>query len=160
MIYAQKLNRDNQPIIEWGKTTTLFVSLGLAFFVASLFMVSLFTSGENIHGYWALLIGWLGLIIFQFAWFANPLNLLALLYLHEHPNVSLLLSVLAFILATQTFYFSEIPISINAEKIYIKELGLGFYIWYIAQFLFFIASLTEVFKKRIISKSPDTSLSS
>ena len=146
MIHSQKLKTNTQHAFEWNIVTVLLVSLGLACFVTSLFLISLFTSGENIRGSWILIMGWLGLLIFQFSWYANPLNLLALLLLHNRPATSFLLSSLAFALATQTFLFFEIPTSINAEKIIIKELGLGFYIWYMAQFLFLVATVVELFK--------------
>ena len=146
MIYSQKLKSNTHQAFEWNIVTTLLVSLGLACFVTSLFLISLFTSGEDIQGSWILLIGWLGLLIFQFSWYANPLNLLALLYLHNRPVTSFLLSSLALALATQTFLFVEIPTSLDAEKVTIKELGLGFYIWYLAQFLFLTATVVELLK--------------
>lgn len=126
----------------------LLIAIGLSCFFISLFQTSLFTSGEEIRGYWVLTIGWIGLVIFQFAWFANPLNLLAFLLLSQQPRVSLLLSFLAFLLASQTFSFAEIPIGLNQDKIYIKELGLGFYFWYLAQGLFLISIFVEVIRRK------------
>ena len=128
-------------------TTRLMVYVGLSFILLSLLFTSLFTSGEDIQGYWILAIGWIGLVIFQFSWFANPLNLLALLLVNQRPVVALLLSTGAFLFASQTFIFVEIPIT-SAEKIYIKELGLGFYIWYFAQGLFLLGILVEVFSHK------------
>jgi hypothetical protein len=121
----------------------LLIYVGMTFFVLSLLLTSLFTSGEDIKGIWLLLIGWMGLIIFQFSWFANPLNLLALLLISHRPYLALSLSILGFILASQALIFSEIPIGINHEKIFIKELGLGFYFWYLAQGLFLLGIAVE-----------------
>jgi len=129
-------------------TTRLIIYAGFAFFFLSLLLPSLFTSGDDIQGYWVLVLGWIGLIIFQFSWFANPLNLLALLLINQRPVVALLLSTVAFILASQTFVFVEIPTGTSSGKIHIKELGLGFYIWYLAQGLFLLGMLIEVFSHK------------
>ncbi len=134
-----------QLLSELSLMTRLSVYTGLAFFLLSLLFTSLFTSGEDIQGYWILALGWIGLIIFQFSWFANPLNLLALLLVNQRPVIALLLSTTAFLLASQTFVFVEIPTGTSSGKIHIKELGLGFYIWYLAQGLFLLAMLVEVF---------------
>lgn len=119
----------------------LFLLLGFAGFTTSLFLPVFFTSAEDIYGYWVLLAGWIGLILIQFAWFANPINLLALLLTKDHPKFALLLSVIALILASETFILKEIPIDINQGKMFIKEFGLGFYIWFAAQLFFLLALL-------------------
>jgi len=137
-----------QLLSELSLMTRLIVYAGLVFFLFSLLFTSLFTSGEDIQGYWILALGWIGLIIFQFSWFANPLNLLALLLVNQRPVVALLLSTTAFILASQTFIFIEIPTGTSSGKIHIKELGLGFYIWYLAQGLFLLGILIEVFSHK------------
>ncbi|MCF6190765.1 MAG: hypothetical protein L3J51_09815 [Cocleimonas sp.] len=137
-----------QLLSELSLITRLVVYTGFAFFILSLLLTSLFTSGEDIQGYWILALGWIGLIIFQFSWFANPLNLLALLLVNQRPIVALLLSIVAFILASQTFIFVEIPTGTSSGKIHIKELGLGFYIWYLAQGLFLLGIIIEVFSHK------------
>ncbi len=104
-------------------------------FVVSLFFTVFFTTGKDISGFWVLITGWLGFVIFQFAWFANPLGLLAILILKKRPVVALILCTLAVALATMGFMFYEIPTLKGAEKIFIKEYGLGFYFWYAAQWL-------------------------
>jgi len=121
----------------------IFIFMGLACFAASLFMPVFFTSGEDIYGYWVLITGWIGLVFIQFAWFANPINLLALLVAHGNPRISLLLSFLALMLASGAFPFQEIPTGINYEKIFIKEFGIGFYVWYAAQVFFLLALLSR-----------------
>lgn len=135
-------------IADLSLPTRLIIYIGFSLFLLSLALTSLFTSGDDIQGYWILVLGWIGLIIFQFSWFANPLNLLALLLVNQRPVVALLLSTLAFILASQTFVFVEIPTGTSTGKIHIKELGLGFYIWYLAQGLFLLGFLVEVFSHK------------
>lgn len=127
-------------------TTKLFILLsGLTCLVASLSQVAFFTSESEIHGYWILIMGWMGMIFFQLSWFANPLNLLALLLLTHKPKTSLLIGVIAVILATQSFQFTEIPVGLDHQKIYITELGLGFYLWLLSHCLFLIYILIENF---------------
>ena len=119
----------------------IFLFMGLACFTLSLFMPVFFTSAEDIYGYWVLITGWIGAIFIQFAWYANPINLLALLLARDKPGIALLLSCLALLFASGTFIFYEIPTGTNYEKIFIKEFGLGFYIWYVAQVFFLLALL-------------------
>ena len=118
---------------------------GAACFVISLFSNVFFTPDEDIRGYWVFITGWIGILFLQFAWYANPLNLMALLLVNHSPRIALLLSLLALVLASETFLFYEIPTGINQEKVYIQELGFGFFIWYLAQILF----LVSIFLTRI-----------
>ncbi len=148
MILSQNiLKKTTKPVVTWTHATVVMVSLGLACFFASLFLTVFFTTGEDIQGFWVLLIGWIGLVIFQFAWYANLLNLLSLLLLNQRPYISLFLSGIALLIATQTFLFFEIPVGLQNSKIYIKELGLGFYLWYLSQAIFLVATITELIKK-------------
>ena len=117
----------------------VFTFLGLACFSLSLFMPVVFTSGEDIYGFWVLITGWIGVIFIQVAWYANPVNFLALLLARENPRIAFLLSLLAFMLALGAFLLYEIPIGINYEKLFIKEFGLGFYLWITAHFLLMCA---------------------
>ena len=137
-----------KALMEAKIVTRLFLFSAVICFVFSLFQTAFFTSGDDIQGYWVLLIGWIGLVFFQFAWFANPLNLLALLLMEKHPNISFLLSLMALLLAWQLFSFSEIPVGFNYDKVFIKELGFGSYLWFLAQGLFSLAHLTEVYRKK------------
>ncbi len=127
--------------------TKVSIFTALFLFALSLMLTSIFTSGEDVQGYWILLMGWAGLLIFQFSWFANPINLLALLLLQQQPKMALLLSSFAFIFASQSFLLSEIPTGISHGKIFIKELGLGFYLWYLAQGLFLVGTFIEVINR-------------
>jgi len=142
----------NDKTLSYSSTNTIsiatlcvnmFMFMGLACFTLSLFLPVFFTSGEDIYGYWVLIIGWIGLVFIQFAWYANPINLLALLLARDNPRIALLLSCLAVMLASGAFIFNEIPTGINYEKVFIKEFGLGFYIWYAAQVFFLLALLSR-----------------
>jgi len=120
-----------------GSDRYLF-SLGVSCLFISLFLTTFYTSDNPLNGAWVLIIGWLGFVVFQFSWYANPLNLLALLFYSTRPLVAFLLSFLALLLATQMFGFSEIPTGYAQGKIFIKELGFGAYIWYVSQVVFFV----------------------
>ena len=124
-------------------SNTIFYSAVFCFLL-SLFIVSFYTSGDDINGIWVLLLGWIGIVIFQLAWFANPLNLLALMIKDKNPKISFFLSLFALLLASQAFTFTEVPLSFDFYKIYIKEQGLGFYCWYLSQVLLLIYLGIEV----------------
>lgn len=132
--------------------SSILLATGMFFFVLSLFLHVFFTTGEDIRGVWVLLTGWLGFVIFQFAWFANPLSLLAILVMKTRPVVALLLSILAVVFASEIFLFNEIPAVSGGEKIYIKEFGLGAYFWYIAQWLFLYSNVLNVINNDIVDE--------
>lgn len=124
------LNYSNTKAIPWWSLSQkICIFLGLGCFTLSLFLPVFFTSAEDILGFWVLISGWIGLIFIQFAWYANPLNLLAILLAHDNPRIALLFSCLALVIASGTFNFYEIPIGLNYEKVFIKEFGAGFYLW-------------------------------
>lgn len=149
MNYSYSLRQRNSLSLNfWEITSKLLIIAGLVCFSLSLYYVALFTSGDDLFGIWILLIGWIGIIVFQLSWFANPLNLLALLLLSTKPKLSLLLTLIAFLFASQSFFFSEIPIGLNQEKIFIQEFGIGFYLWYVANVFFVIAILIETIVNR------------
>ncbi len=137
---------NNQAIFFYKRSpvTWALTHISLCCFTLSLFLTTFFTSENEISGFWVLVIGWLGVLVFQFSWLANPLNLLAILLLPQKPKIALLLSFFALTLASQTFYFSEIPSGLTPKIIYIKEFGLGFYLWYFSQICFFLTMLSGV----------------
>ncbi|GAA0419852.1 hypothetical protein GCM10009133_30330 [Cocleimonas flava] len=125
----------------------LFLFLSGLSFVVSLFLSTFFTSDGNVIGAWVFILGWIGIVVFQFAWYANPLNILALLLFEARPRLAILLSLLALVIASETFTFSEIPTGLftgnHSEKTFIKEFGLGFYSWYLSQILFLFALFSK-----------------
>jgi len=130
----------------------IFLFLSALSFVISLFLSAFFTPDEDVIGIWVFILGWMGIVVFQFAWYANPLNILALLIFESRPRVSVLLSLLALVIASETFSFQEIPTGLftglSSEKMFIKELGLGFYSWYLSQILFLFALLSRYLTNR------------
>lgn len=142
-------SQKHSPKAELSVVAKALLLCGAFLFVISLFLTSLFTSSESIQGYWLLALGWLGFVFFHFAWFANPINLLALLLLRERPIFAFVLSLSAILFASQSFQLSELPIGMNQEVIFVKELGLGFYCWYLSQLFFFFGITADVVSKRV-----------
>jgi len=130
------------PLVKMLSNILLYA--GIAIFVVSLFFNVFFTNTNDVSGIWVLLTGWLGFIVFQFAWFANPLSILAILLMKQRPLVSLLLIILAVILASEMFLFNEIPAASGDDKIYIKEFGLGAYTWYASHWLVLYSMLLNI----------------
>lgn len=120
----------------------LCIATAICTYISSLFVTSLFTNTGEILGVWVLITGWLGIIFFQLAWLANPLNLIAILIAKERPKLSILLSAIAILLASKTFLLFEIPAGISLEKIYITELGSGFFLWYFSNILFLVSFIS------------------
>lgn len=110
----------------------ILLLLGAAvLFCVSMVETTFVTSEQSIHGYWIFLTGWLGFIIFQFAWYATPLNFMALLLMRKRPWWALLCSGLALLAMSQAFLFNEIPMDTSGNTIPILSRGTGFYSWII-----------------------------
>jgi hypothetical protein len=107
----------------------LLLLIAAVLFCISMVETTYVTTEQGIRGYWVFLTGWLGFLIFQFAWFANPLSLMALLLLRKHPWWALLSSGLALLAMSQAFLFYEIPMDTSGSTLAIISRGTGFYCW-------------------------------
>lgn len=107
----------------------LLLLIAVALFCVAMVETIYVTSEQAIAGYWIFITGWLGFLIFQFAWYANPLTLMAVLLMRQHPWWALLSSGLALIAMSQAFLFHEIPMDTNGNTITIVARGIGFYCW-------------------------------
>ncbi len=86
------------------------------------------------YGYTILLMGALGIFVGVFAWFANPLMLLALgLAKFKKRLGASIVSVLAVALGLQSYMLKAVPFnesSMEAGNLnFVDHLGLGFYFW-------------------------------
>ncbi len=104
---------------------TFMLAIGL--FITSLFLPVFVTQAHDIYGYWVLAMGWLGFITFQFAWYATPFALLAIHVSRKSPQLGLFLSIVAIIMASEAFLFTEVPFG-KGDKV--LDYDLGFYLWY------------------------------
>ncbi|MEZ5480286.1 MAG: hypothetical protein R3E95_23245 [Thiolinea sp.] len=91
------------------------------------------TAQGHIAGYWVLISGWMGFAMFQFAWYANPLLLMAVILMYSAPLRATLLAALGLLLATQAFWFDALPGTVTATPIVGQ--GPGFWVWYGSLFL-------------------------
>ena len=71
------------------KTASLaLITLAVGLFTLSLFEPVFVTEEKTIKGYWVLAMGWLGFVIFQFAWYANLLSMLSILMMFRRAGTS------------------------------------------------------------------------
>ncbi len=110
--------------------------LAIVLYVASLFLPVFITQTNDIQGYWVLAMGWLGFVAFQFAWYAAPFAVLAVYVSRKSPQFGLVLSVIAIIMASEAFLFTEVPFG-RSDKVI--DYGSGFYVWY---FCFYLVSFS------------------
>ena len=112
-------------------------SLGL--WVISLLLPGIITGGmgESLPGYEILITGWLSPVVFNFAWYANPVYLLTGigLFLGKTAPRSSLLSV---VLGFDMFRLSELASSVGNYEIY--GLGWGAIVWLAALLLMMAAA--------------------
>lgn len=109
--------------------TILLLLIAAVLFLLSMADTALITSQQAIKGYWVLLTGWMGFVIFQFAWFANPLILLSLMLFRRKTGWALVASTLALICSSQAFLFADIPVDTSGKSIEVLSRGNGFYYW-------------------------------
>jgi hypothetical protein len=107
--------------------------LGCLVWIIALFLPVFYTTEGVVMGYWVLATGWMGFMVFQFAWYANLLELLGVILISRHPNWAMVLAVTGILLAGQAFWFEEIPRDAGAMQV--VHLGLGFWLWYLGLLL-------------------------
>ena len=139
----------------------LFLLIAATLFCIAMVETAYITTQQPIQGFWIFLTGWMGFLMFQFAWYANPLTALSLLLLRKHPWWALLSSALALLCMSQAFFFYEIPIDTSGQTIPIVARGLGFYCWVASTICTFYAVIMLLvyrsFKHRTVTlRSPDT----
>ncbi|MEZ5537027.1 MAG: hypothetical protein R3F02_15570 [Thiolinea sp.] len=121
--------------------------LGGLLWVAAFWLPVFETEQRNIAGYWIFLTGWMGFAIFQFAWYANLLLLVAVILMYSSPIRATLFAALGLLVATQAFWFDALPET--TESVEIIGRGAGFWLWYAGIFLmslgvFFCSDSDEV----------------
>lgn len=115
--------------------------LAVALYIASLFLPVFITQTNDIQGYWILAMGWLGFVTFQFAWYAAPFAVLAVYISRKSPQLGLVLSVIAIIMASEAFLFTEVPFG-RSDKVI--DYASGFYVWYLCFYLISISILLRL----------------
>lgn len=125
------------PRPNWrGRLAILFT--GLAFFlIACACPALLFRHTGGTIDVWeggkALGLGWMGLLVGQFAWCANPVMVLSLIFLlFRRWLAATILALVALAIAANTLllFSQEIPADeANTYKLRLEHLGIGFYFW-------------------------------
>ena len=119
-----------------GQAAVLFVSLACYFLACVLPALHFVNSGNGpdpMNGFNILMIGWMGVFVGQFAWFANPFILLSgivFLFRQWLASILVILVGLAISLNTFTLFGQEIPADeANVNKLSLVSLGPGYYLW-------------------------------
>ncbi len=107
--------------------------LGGLLWVAAFWLPVFETSDRVITGYWVFAMGWMGVVVFQFAWYSNLLMLMAVIMMYTAPVRATLLAAAGLLVATQAFWFNVLPGTTSSTEI--VEHGLGFWFWYGSIFL-------------------------
>lgn len=119
----------------------------------SLTQVAFYTPQQAVIGYWVLLTGWLGFAVFQFAWYANLLLLLAVLWMRPYPQRATWLAVLGVVVAGQAFWFETIPGEMADMPV--QSQGLGFWFWYFGVVLMTLGVIFGTDGTEEVSAPPD-----
>ena len=139
--------------------TILLLLVAAVLFLLSMADTVFITTQQHIKGYWVLLTGWMGFVIFQFAWFANPLTILALLLFRRRAIWAMLASTLALLCVSQAFIFEDLPIDTSGEYIEVVARGNGFYYWVAMVGCVFYANIMmlvyRMLKKEYVSAPPE-----
>ncbi len=88
---------------------------------------------DNIwYGYNILAMGGLGIFVGQYAWYANPLFFLALLFIFfKLYRAATITSLLCFLVGINAIFFEKFPKNegSSTDNYIIDHLGLGYYVW-------------------------------
>ena len=88
------------------------------------------------YGYEAFFAGWMELFGIGLSWLANPISVLAIVFLMSNKiKISLILSAIALLFAFGFFIFTE------TGKTDITAIGVGYYFWTASILTVFISSL-------------------
>lgn len=133
------------------------------FIAAVLFISSLFTVAMKVtpicfecsdvevsKGIFILIFGWLGVFEMTFAWFANPLLLLAMAQLHRRPGSAFFFSSVGLGLALSSLNLKVIWIDARYASDASVELDLGFYLWVGSFAVLLCGTILKLIRNRIL----------
>jgi hypothetical protein len=117
----------------------LLYSVLITYVISLLLPGIIFQDGTITYGYTILLTGGLGFLVGIFAWYANPLLLLALIRLKKETAKSLFVTaVFAFVLGLSALIVHDIPKNEAGGKEFIDHLGIGYYVWMVSLGIFVV----------------------
>lgn len=105
--------------------------------------------GENWYGYDLLVGGWFGILVGQFAWYANILLVVGFIKIYIGNYISgMKWFVSAFLLGLQTLAFDSYPRGEGPFYDVVDHFGSGFYFWELSFLLFFIYAWVRLGDKK------------
>lgn len=123
----------------------LFIGISLFLFVMACATPCLEMSQKSDpvwYGLRIMLLGWMGPLAGQFAWFANPLWLIgAVAFAFRKWNVALISLGLALLFALNTVLLFVIPLPADESKVNttsLVRLRVGFYLWLASMAVLFV----------------------
>ena len=111
--------------LRWG-----LLAISVAMYVYSLFLPALlFQHREALPGSHILAWGWWGMLLLEFAWFANPAYIVAILaYKRKNNRLSKQANIAAIVLGLTSFHAKEWWFN-EGSGTPIVGLGTGYYVW-------------------------------
>ncbi len=101
------------------------------------------------YGIFILVLGWVAMTNWVFAWFANPLFLFAVFRSRvEKPGMLLIVSIIAFGLGLSSFAMREIP-NYGSGITTVAHLAIGYYIWMVSLGLLVCYAFLRYRKKEV-----------
>ena len=112
---------------------------------------------ENYDGFTTLWMGWMGIFIGQFGWYANPFIFFStILFIFRRWFLSILFTVLSLLisLSTLALFYQEIPgDEANVNKLHLVSLGPGYYLWIASMSMIGLGSVILWFATKQIKDS-------
>ncbi len=127
----------------------VLATLACALYVYALLQPALlFEQHDALQGFEVLMLGWLGVLSADFAWFANPMFALSLVFLLlGHPRKSAATSAVGFAIGLLAVFAKEWWFN-EGSGTPIKGLGSAYYVW--------MASFVVLLLAGIIAPKPAT----
>jgi hypothetical protein len=118
------------------RLVVLFISMGLFLIACASPALAFKRTSSDMEvwpGFQVLMMGWLGLLFKQIAWYANPVMVLSLIFLLCRRWLAatvIALAALALAANTLVLFSTELPADeANVNKLRLEYLGPGFYSW-------------------------------
>ena len=132
-----------------NKIKTYILLISLTVFIVSLTQTALTYNdfdGQKTHSSLSLLfMGGLAILggglLEWFIWLANPLYVLALIFFYKSKKTSIVVSIIATILAISFTTWNEILAAENGRTATIESLNLGYWLWVLSLALLSIGTI-------------------
>ena len=141
-------SRSTARSLKISSTFLVVVALGLWLCSLPLTGFVLYAEQKQMMGLEILMLGWLSPLLPNFAWFANPLFLLAVISLFAGRPAPIL-TIVSAILALDTFRLSSYPLNEGGASTPIYGFGWGVIFWFTALLLIMAASGSRQVELRI-----------